>query len=92
MNLAHPFSSASVAAGWESGVSQAEKPTPAAGAFEFTSPKSAIQPVPEYEMHHMLYMSIGHRAKQLCITIQYNNSHSLLPRSGSGLRMDPGHL
>lgn len=48
VNLAHPFSSASVAAGWVSGVSQAEKPTPAAGAFEFTSPKSATQPVAEY--------------------------------------------
>ena len=60
VNLAHPFSSASVAAGWESGVSQAEKPTPAAGAFEFTSPKSAIQPVPEHEkykhiVHETLY-------------------------------------
>lgn len=47
VNLAHPFSSASVAAGWDTGVSQAEKPAPAAGAFEFTSPKSATHPVPE---------------------------------------------
>lgn len=53
VNLAHPFSSASVGAGWDSGVSQAEKPTPAAGAFDFTSPKSAIHPVPEYKMHHI---------------------------------------
>lgn len=52
VNLAHPFSSASVAAALVSGVPQAEKPPPAAGAFEFTSPKSAIQPVPENKMHH----------------------------------------
>lgn len=53
VNLAHPFSSTSVAAGWESGLPHAEKPTPAAGAFEFTSPKSATQPEPEYKMHYM---------------------------------------
>ncbi|TNN41530.1 hypothetical protein EYF80_048311 [Liparis tanakae] len=36
----------------ESGGSQAEKPPPAAGGFEFTSPKSAIQPVPECHETH----------------------------------------
>lgn len=49
VNLAHPFSSACVAAGCDTGVSQDAKPTPAAGAFELTSPKSAIQPVAAYE-------------------------------------------
>lgn len=49
VNLAQPFSSTSVAAGWQSGLPQAEKPTPAAGALEFTSPKLATQPEPEEE-------------------------------------------
>lgn len=49
MNLAQPFSSTSAAAGWQSGLPQAEKPTPAAGALEFTSPKLATQPEPEEE-------------------------------------------
>lgn len=56
VNLAHPFSSPSVADGLESGVSQAEKPTPFAGAFEFTSPKSATQPVSEGGVQHRLSM------------------------------------
>lgn len=49
VNLAQPFSSTSVAAGWQSELPQAEKPTPAAGALEFTSPKLATQPEPEEE-------------------------------------------
>lgn len=49
MNLAQPFSSVSVAAGLETGLSQATKPAPAAGAVEFTSPKSAIQPLAEIQ-------------------------------------------
>lgn len=46
VNFAQPLSSASVAAGWETGVSHGENGTPAAGAVEFTSPKSATQPTP----------------------------------------------
>lgn len=46
MNLAHPLSSVSVAAGWETGASQGENAAPAAGAVEFTSPKSATQSEP----------------------------------------------
>lgn len=45
VNLAQPFSSASAAAGWVTGLSQAEKSYPASGAFKFVSAKSATQPV-----------------------------------------------
>ena len=80
VNLAHPFSSVSVETGLEAGLSQAENPPPAAGALEFTSPKSATQPIPGFT-HHITAQSVLRQAQRI-LTDPSNvlyNEYSLLP-------------